>query len=89
MEEVTDGEIVGHPELRCVGDHDLYVPASVLVSPRRQIGASDLGQGGGNLDADDSAEGPSCGLMDNSTFSTSEFHKSVAIGDSEVVKRSG
>ena len=88
MEEVTDREIVGHPEIRCVGDHDLYAPASVLMSPRRETGASDLGQHGGDLDADDSAEAPSCGLMDNSPFSTSEVHKSVALGDSEVVERS-
>ena len=86
--EVTDREIVGHPEIRCVGDHDLYAPASVLMSPRRETGASDLGSHGGDLDADDSAEGPSSGLMDNSPFSTSEVHKSVALGDSEVVERS-
>ena len=73
----------------CVGDHDLDVPASVLMSPRRQTGASDLGQAGGDLDADDSAEGPSCGLMDDPTLSASEVHEGVAIGDSEVAERSG
>ena len=64
-------------------------PASVLMPPRRQVGASDLGQDGGDLDADHSAEGPSCGLMDYTTLPTSEIDKGVAIGDSEVVERSG
>jgi hypothetical protein len=89
MEEVTDREIVGHPEFRCVGDHDLHPPASVLMPARRQIGTSDLRQGGGDLDPDHSAEGPSCGLMDDSTLSASEVHKGVAIGDPEVAERSG
>ena len=89
MEEVTDREIVGHSEFRCVGDHDLYVPASVLMSPRRQTAPSDLGQGGGDLDADDSAEGPSRSLMDDPTLSTSEVDEGIVIGDSEVAERSG
>ena len=89
IEEVTDREIVGHPEFRYVGDHDLHVPASVLMSSRSQTGASDFGEDGGDLDATDSAEGPSSGLMHHSTISTSELHKSVAIGDSEVVECSG
>ena len=89
MEEVTDREIVGHPECGYVGDHDLDVPASVLASPRGQTAASDLSQDRGDLDADDPAEGPSRGLMDDSTLSTSEVHKDVAIGDSEVAERSG
>ena len=42
-EEVGNREIVGHPELRYVGDNDLYVPASVPTSSRRQAGASDVG----------------------------------------------
>ena len=89
MVEVTDREIVGHPECRYVGDHDLDLPAAVLVSPRRQTAASGLGQDRGDLNADDPAEGPSRGLMDDSTLSTSELHKDVAIGDSEVAERSG
>jgi hypothetical protein len=86
--EVTNREIVGHPECRYVGDHDLDVPAAVLVSPRRQTAASGLGQDRGDLDADDPAEGPPRGLMDDSTLSTSELHEDVAIGDSEVAERS-
>jgi hypothetical protein len=89
MVEVTDREIVGHLESRYVRDHDLDLPAAVLVSPRRQSAASGLGKDRGDLDADDPAEGPSRGLMDDSTLSTSELHKDVAIGDSEVAKRSG
>jgi hypothetical protein len=89
IEEVTDREIVRHPEFRDVGDHDLHVSASVLMSPCSQTGAGDFGQGGGDLNANDSAEGPSSGLMHNSTLSTSELHKGVVIGDSEVVERSG
>jgi hypothetical protein len=89
IEEVTDREIVGNLEFRDVGDHDLHVSASVLMSACSQTGASDLGQLGGDLDADDSAEGPPGGLVHDSTLSTSELHKSVAIGDSEVVERPG
>jgi hypothetical protein len=89
IEEVTDREIVGHPEFRDVGDHDLHVPASVLMLPRSQTRASDFGQDGRDLDANDSAEGPSGGLMHDSTLSTSELHKGVAIGDSDVVERPG
>jgi hypothetical protein len=89
MEEVADREIVGHREFRCVGDHDLYVPASMLMSPRRQTAASGLGQGGRDLDADDSVEGPSCGLMDDPTLSASEVDEGIVIGDSEVAERSG
>jgi hypothetical protein len=89
IEEVTDREIVGHREFGDVGDHDLHVPASVLMSPHSQTGASDFGQDGGDLDANDPAEGPFSGLMHHSTLTTSELYKSVAIGDSEVVERSG
>jgi hypothetical protein len=89
VEEITDREIVGHPEFRDVGDDDLHVSASVLMSSRGQTGASDFGQDGGDLHANDSAEGPSGGLMHDSTLSTSELHKRVAIGDSEVVERPG
>ena len=89
MEEVTDREIVRDREFGCVGDHDLDVLASVLMSPRRQTGASDLRQDGGDVNADDLAEWPSCGLMDNSPLSASEVHERVAIADPEVMKRAG
>jgi hypothetical protein len=89
IEEVTDREIVGHPKLRDVGDHDLHVSASVLMFPGSQTGASDFGQDGGDLDANDSAEGPSGSLMHDSTLATSELHKGVAIGDSDVAEHSG
>ena len=46
IEEVTDREIVGHSEFRDVGDHDLHVSASVLMSPRSQTRAGDFGKGG-------------------------------------------
>lgn len=87
--EVSDGEIVWNPEVPHVGDDDLDVPAAVLVFPRGHSGASGLGQDGGDLDAYDPAEGPFCCLMDNSTFSTSEVHKGVAIRDPEVAERPG
>jgi hypothetical protein len=87
--EVSDREIVGHVECRYVGDHDLDVPASVLVSPRRQTAASGLSQDRRDLDADDPAEGPSGGLMKGSTLAASEVDKDVAIGDSDVAERSG
>jgi hypothetical protein len=86
--EVTDREVVGHPEFGYVRRHDLNVPASVLMTPRRHSGTSDFGQDGRDLDADDPAEGPSCGLVDNSTFSTSEIDKSVVIRDPEIAERS-
>jgi len=89
IEEVTHREIVGYPKVVQVGNDDFDVAAPVLTPPRRQTGARDLRQGGGYLDTDNSAEGPSCRLVDNATLSTSEFHKSVAIGDAEVMKCSG
>lgn len=89
MGEVGDREIVGHRELPCIGDHDLDVPASVVMSPRRYGGASNLGQTRGNLDADDPAEGPCCGLMDDSTLPAAEVHEGVAVGHPEVAERSG
>jgi hypothetical protein len=88
-EEVTDREIVGHPVFRYVGDHDFHVLASVLMSPRVKTDASDLGQVWGDFDADDTAEGPFCGLMDNAAFPASEVNKGVAIGDPEVTERAG
>ena len=89
IEEVTHREIVGYPKVVQVGNDDFDVAAPVLTPPHRQTGARDLRQGGGYLDTDNSAEGPSCRLVDNATLSTSEFHKSVAIGDAEVMKCSG
>jgi hypothetical protein len=89
VEEVSDGEIVGHRELGHVGDHDLYFLASVLTSASRQTGASDLGEGGGDLDPDDSAKGPLGGLMDDSALSAPEVDEGVAIGDPEIAQRSG
>jgi len=89
IEEVTDREIVGHSKFRDVGEHDLHVSASVLTLPRSQTGASDFGEDGGDLDANDSVEGPSGGLMHDSTLATSELHKGVAFGDSDVAERSG
>ena len=81
MPEIADREIVGHPELLCVGDHDLDVRASVLMPSGRQIGARDLGQGGGDLDADHAPEGAFGRLVDDSTLAASEVDEGVAIGD--------
>lgn len=39
-EEIGDGEIVGDGVCRHVGDHDLYVPASVLIASRLETDAS-------------------------------------------------
>jgi hypothetical protein len=88
-EEVRNREIVGHPELRDVLNHDLHVLASVLMASGRQPGACYLGQLWGDLDAYNPAERPLCGLMHDSAFSTSEVDKGVAIGDSEVAERPG
>ena len=89
IEEVADRELVGDAEFPYVGNDDLYVFAAVLMSARCHAGASDLGQGRSDLDPDDFAKRPACGLMDNATLSASEVHKSVAIGDSQVGERSG
>ena len=87
-EEVSDREIVGHLELCRVGDHDLYVPASVLLAPRLQGAPSELGEVWGDLDADDAPKGPFCGLVDNAALSAPEVHKGVALGDPDVAERS-
>ena len=81
--------VVGNRKLRHIGDHDLHGPESVPTSPRRQIGASDLGQDGGDLDADHSTEGSSCGLLDNPALSAAEVDEGVAIGDSQVIEGPG
>ena len=88
-EEVSNREIVGHAELSHVGDHDLYVPAAVLMCPRREGGPSALGQLWRDLDTDHPAERPPSGLVHNSTFSTSEVHEGVAVRDSDMTERPG
>jgi len=35
MEEIRDRDIVGHPEIGCIGYHDLNISASMLMSSRR------------------------------------------------------
>jgi hypothetical protein len=87
MEEIRHREVVGHLVFRGVRDHDLDVSASVLMTTRRETGASDLGQGGRDLDANDFSERPSRGLMYHSAFSASEVHERVALGDSYVTER--
>ena len=89
MPEISDREIVGHPKLLCVGDHDLDVRASVLMPSGRQIGARDLGQGGGDLDADHAPEGAFGRLVDDSTLAASEVDEGVAIGDAQEAEGSG
>ncbi len=89
MPEISDREIVGHRELLCVGDHDLDVRASVLMPSGRQIGARDLGQGGGDLDADHAPEGAFGRLVDDSTLAASEVDEGVAIGDAQEAEGSG
>ena len=79
----------GTGELLCVGDHDLDVRASVLMPSGRQIGARDLGQGGGYLDADHAPEGVFGRLMDDSTLAASEVDEGVAIGDAQEAEGSG
>jgi hypothetical protein len=87
--EVSDREIVEHPECRCIVDHDLDVPASVPTPPSRHTAASGPSQDRRDLDTDDPAEGPSGGLMNDSTFAASEVDKDVVIGDSDISERSG
>ena len=89
MPEISDREIVGHPKLLCVGDHDLDVRASVLMPSGRQIGARDLGQGGGDLDADHAPEGALGRLVDDSALAASEVDEGVAIGDAQEAEGSG
>jgi hypothetical protein len=75
--------------LRYVGDHDLYVPAAVLMCPGRETGAGDLGQVWRDLDPYNPAKRPPGRLMHHPTFSTSEVHEGVAVRDADVAKRSG
>ena len=89
MPEISDRELVGHPELLCVGDHDLDVRAAVAMPSSRQIGARDLGQRGGNLDADHAPEGALGRLVDDPTLAASEVDEGVAIGDAQEAEGSG